>query len=75
MGGSAALLFSHLATDAVVAFSMQVDLERDASHVGRSNMNRGIRRKFCNMLYPSVGSALDASVDVIVHRGSEESNV
>jgi hypothetical protein len=75
MGGSAALLFSHLATDVVVAFSLQVDIERDASHVGQSDMNPGIRRKFHDMLYPGVGSVLKAGVDVIVHRGSEESDV
>ena len=48
MGGSAALLFSHLATDAIVAFSPQVDLEgADASsHVVRSDMTPDVRRKF-----------------------------
>ena len=75
MGGSAALLFSHLATDAVVAFSPQVDLECDVSHVGRSDMTPGVRSKFRDTLYSSVGSALDAGVNVIVHRGTEESDV
>jgi hypothetical protein len=75
MGGRAALLFSHLATDAVVAISLQEDLKREASHMGQSDMTPGIRRKFCNMLYRGVRSALDAGVDIIVHWGSEESNV
>ena len=75
MGGSAALLFSHLATDAIVAFSLKVDLECDASHVGRSDMTVGLRKEFPDLLYRNVGSALDAGVSVIVHRGSEETDV
>jgi hypothetical protein len=75
MGGSTALLFSHLATNAVVAFSPQVDLERDTSHVGRSNINPGIWRKICNMLYHGFRLALDVGVDIIGHWGSEESDV
>ncbi len=75
MGGSAALLFSHLAIDVVVAFSPQVDLKRDTSHVGQSDMTPGIRRKFRDMLYRGIGSALDAGMNVIVHWGSEESDV
>jgi hypothetical protein len=70
-----ALLFSHLATDAVVAFSFQVDLEKDASHVGQSDMTPGIRRKFCIMLYRGAGSTLDVGINVMVHQGSEESHV
>jgi hypothetical protein len=34
MGGSTALLFSHISTDAVVVFSPQVDLNGD-EHVSR----------------------------------------
>jgi hypothetical protein len=34
MGGSAALLFSHILTDAVVVFSPQVNLNED-EHVSR----------------------------------------
>jgi hypothetical protein len=75
MGSSMALLFSHLATNAVVAFSPQVDLEWDGSHVGLSDMSPRIRRKFCNMQYHSVGLALNAGVHVIIHWGLEESDV
>ncbi len=75
MGSSAALLFSHLATNAVMAFSPQVDLKRDASHVGQSDMTPGIRGKFCDMLYRVVGLVLNVGMDVIVCQGSEESNV
>ncbi len=60
------LLFSHLATDVVVAFSKKVDLERAASHVGQSNMTPGIRWKFHDMLYRGVGFALNVSMDIIM---------
>jgi hypothetical protein len=70
MGSRAALLFFHLATNAVLAFSPQVDLERDALHVSQSDMTPGIWRKFCNMLYRGVRLTLNVGMAVIVHQGS-----
>jgi len=73
MGGSAALLFSHLATESVVAFSPQVDLEGDG-HVSRHDMTPFIRDRYRKRLLCSVKEAL-AQVKIFVHRGVEEADV
>jgi len=73
MGGSAALLFSHLATDSVVAFSPQVDLIGD-DHVSRDDMTPMIKDMFRRRLFESVGTAIKGGVQMFVHRGVEESD-
>ena len=75
MGGSAALLFSHLATESVLAFSPQVNLEGDI-HVSRHDMTSIIRDEFSSRLLKSVEEAsTTGNVNVFVHRGVEEADV
>ncbi|KAL7551757.1 hypothetical protein ACHAWF_014946 [Thalassiosira exigua] len=73
MGGSGALLFSHLATEAVVAFSPQVNLAGDA-HVSRYDMTARIREKYVRRLLSSVDE-VGFGVRVIVHRGVENADI
>eukprot|EP00521_Asterionellopsis_glacialis_P000851 CAMPEP_0195253850 /NCGR_PEP_ID=MMETSP0706-20130129/4713_1 /TAXON_ID=33640 /ORGANISM="Asterionellopsis glacialis, Strain CCMP134" /LENGTH=194 /DNA_ID=CAMNT_0040306435 /DNA_START=41 /DNA_END=625 /DNA_ORIENTATION=- len=78
MGGSAALLFSHLATDSVVAFSPQVDLGKDIHHVSRDDMTRNQCESFQNRLVESVREATTSPKDAVritIHRGIEEMDV
>jgi len=65
MGGSAALLFSHLATESVVAFSPQVDLEGDV-HVSRYDMTGSVRNRYYKRLLQSVDQAAANEVNVFV---------
>ena len=74
MGGSGSLLFSHLATESVVAFSPQVDLEGDV-HVSRYDMTPIIRHKYYKRLLQSVEQAVANEVNVFVHRGVEKSDI
>jgi len=75
MGGSGALLFSHLATESVVAFSPQVDLEGDV-HVSRYDMTPIIRYRYYKRLLQSVDQAVVAKgINVFVHRGVEKSDI
>lgn len=75
MGGSAALLFSHLARGgAVVAFAPQVDLCSD-SHVGRYDMTPRVREEFHDRIVGSVGRALQGGIRVTIHRGVESADV
>ena len=74
MGGSAALLFSHLATDSVMAFSPQVNLNEDV-HVSRNDMTQSIRDEFQSRLYQSVEQSINDGVMVFIHRGVEECDV
>lgn len=74
MGGSAALLFSHLATDAVVSFSPQIELNGDC-HVSRDDMTTNIRDGFRIRLFHSVDDGVEKGVKIAVHRGVEESDV
>ncbi|KAL9185994.1 hypothetical protein ACHAXT_005232 [Thalassiosira profunda] len=74
MGGSGALLFSHLATESVVAFSPQVKLEDDP-HVGRYDIYSAVREGYLRRLLRSVDEAVGANVRVAVHRGMEEVDV
>jgi len=72
MGGSGALLFSHLATDesAVVAFSPQIDLVADEHHVSRYDLSTSVRNTFCNRLLRSVMEAVLAKkTNIFIHRG------
>ena len=74
MGGSAALLFSHLATNSVVAFSPQVDLNEDV-HVSRNDMTQSIRDEFENRLYQSIKCSIHDGVMICIHRGIEEGDI
>jgi len=74
MGGSGALLFSHLATESVVAFSPQIDLNGD-SHVSRYDMTPTIRDRYCDRLLHSVELAVEAGVKIYVNRGVEKADV
>ena len=74
MGGSAALLFSHISTDAVVAFSPQVNLNGD-EHVSRNDMATLIRNEFQRNLLVNVRRAVLDGVNINIHRGLEESDV
>lgn len=74
MGGSAALLFAHLATDSVVAFSPQVNLIGD-DHVSRDDMTPMVKEMFQVRLFESVEKAVDKQVRIIVHRGLESSDI
>eukprot|EP00585_Thalassiosira_rotula_P005468 CAMPEP_0196141910 /NCGR_PEP_ID=MMETSP0910-20130528/10701_1 /TAXON_ID=49265 /ORGANISM="Thalassiosira rotula, Strain GSO102" /LENGTH=520 /DNA_ID=CAMNT_0041403139 /DNA_START=174 /DNA_END=1736 /DNA_ORIENTATION=+ len=74
MGGSGALLFSHLATESVVAFSPQINLVGDA-HVSRCDMSPGIRDRYCTRLVRSVEEAAARRTKIFVHRGVEEADV
>lgn len=74
MGGSASLLFSHLATESVVAFSPQVDLAGDV-HVSRYDMTFDIRDRFCERLLQSVEEASSSKPNIFVHRGVEEADI
>jgi len=74
MGGSGSLLFSHLATESVVAFSPQVDLEGDV-HVSRYDMTPIIRHRYYKRLLKSVEQAVANEVNVFVHRGLEKSDI
>lgn len=74
MGGSGALLFSHLATESVVAFSPQINLDGDA-HVSRCDMSPGIRDRYCTRLVRSVEEAAARRTKIFVHRGLEEADV
>lgn len=78
MGGSATLLFSHLATDSVLAFSPQVNLNRDGEgyhHVSRDDMTQLVREEFRNRLFLSVEQAMENGVDIRINRGVEEGDV
>jgi hypothetical protein len=74
MGGSAALLFSYLATESVVAFSPQVNLNGD-EHVSRNDMTTVIRDEFQRKLFENVKRAVADGVKICIHRGLEESDV
>ncbi|KAL7543403.1 hypothetical protein ACHAXR_012820 [Thalassiosira sp. AJA248-18] len=76
MGGSASLLFSHLATDSVVAFSPQIDLDGDV-HVSRHDMTPTFRDRFAIRLLQSVEEAIHINnrVKIFVHRGVEKADV
>ena len=74
MGGSAALLFSHLATESVVAFSPQIELVGDV-HVGRCDMTNTIRVRYRRRLLSSVEEAVTRRVKIFVHRGMEEADI
>ena len=74
MGGSGALLFSHLSTESVVAFSPQVDLEGDV-HVSRYDMTPIIRHRYYKRLLESVEQAVANEVNVFVHRGVEKLDI
>jgi len=73
MGGSGALIFSHLATESVVAFSPQVNLDGDG-HVSRCDMTLSIRDRYYKRLLRSVEEAVDR-VKIFVHRGVEKADV
>jgi len=73
MGGSGSLLFSHLATESVVAFSPQVDLEGDV-HVSRYDMTPIIRYRYYKRLLQSVEQAVAKGINVFIHRGVEKSD-
>lgn len=78
MGGSGALLFSHLATDesAVVIFSPQIDLVDDEHHVSRYDMSTSIRNRFCNRLLQSVEEAiLVRKTNIFIHRGLDIADI
>lgn len=74
MGGSGALLFGHLATESVVAFSPQIDLKGDV-HVSRYDMVPSIRDGYCRRLLQSVEQAVAKKTNVFVHRGVEKSDM
>ena len=73
MGGSGALLFAHLATNAVVAFSPQVDLIGD-DHVSRDDMTPLVRQMFQSRLFESAEEAIGKGVKLFIHRGLERSD-
>jgi hypothetical protein len=78
MGGSATLLFSHLATDSILAFSPQVNLSRDGEgyhHVSRDDVTQLVREEFRNRLFLSVEQAMEKGVDIRINRGVEEGDV
>lgn len=78
MGGSGALLFSHLATDesAVVAFSPQIDLVEDEHHVSRYDLSTSVRNTYCTRLLRSVMEAVHAKKsNIFIHRGVDAADV
>jgi hypothetical protein len=74
MGGSGALLFSHLATESVVAFSPQVDLLNDHFHVSRDDMTIRVKEMFQTRLFENSEIAINNGVSLFVHRGVERSD-
>ncbi|KAL3805852.1 hypothetical protein HJC23_007813 [Cyclotella cryptica] len=75
MGGSATLLFSHLATESVLAFSPQVNLNNEVEgyhHVSRDDMTQLVREEFRDRLFLSVEQAMKKGVDIRINRGMEE---
>lgn len=73
MGGSGAMLFAHLATNTVVAFSPQVDLIED-DHVSRDDMTPLVRQMFQSRLFESAEEAIGKGVKLFIHRGLESSD-
>jgi hypothetical protein len=74
MGGSAALLFAHLATDSIVAFSPQVNLHGD-QHVSRNDLNETTRDLFQPSLLNCAHRSIKDGVMIFIHRGAEGSDV
>jgi len=75
MGGSGALLFSHLASESVVvAFSPQVDLLKDHFHISRDDMTIRVKEQFQARLFENTEAAIYNGVSLFVHRGIESSD-
>jgi hypothetical protein len=74
MGGSAALLFSHLATDSVLAFSPQTNLNEEC-HVSRDDMTQLVKEGFRSRLFNSVEESVKMGVRIRIHRGIETEDV
>lgn len=69
------MLFSHLATESIVSFSPQIDLDGDV-HVSRDDMSPNVCERYCKRLLQSISEAsVDRGVRIFIHRGVETADV